>query len=402
VLSVVGQQLQFVAIGWEVFQRKHNTLWLGWVGLVQAAPLLILALPAGHLADRFSRNVIVASMQWAAAACSAGLAWVTWRHGSIAGIYALLTAGATAMALGGPARAALLPQVVSPDIFSNAVSWYSSMFQVAAVTGPAIGGLIIRHATWPAFVIDAGCAAWFGVVAMTLPTKPAAAERQPPSLESLVEGIRFVWRTKIILATITLDLFAVLLGGAVYLLPAVATDLLHVGSVGFGWMRAAPAIGAFVMAMLVAHLPPMKRAGRGMLWAVAGFGAATIVFGLSRNLWLSLAMLFLIGAFDNISVLVRHTLVQVLTPDEMRGRVSAVNNVFIGASNEIGGFESGVTAAIFGTVISIVGGGIGTILVVILAAVIWPEVRAFGSLVDAAPADGQNKMPPVCSPGAEG
>jgi hypothetical protein len=178
----------------------------------------------------------------------------------------------------------------------------------------------------------------------------------------------------------------VLLGGAVYLLPAVATDLLHVGSVGFGWLRAAPAIGAFTMAMLVAHRPPMKRAGRAMLWAVAGFGAATIVFGLSRSFWLSLVMLFLAGAFDNISVLVRHTLVQVLTPDAMRGRVSAVNNVFIGASNEIGGLESGVTAALFGTVTSIVGGGIGTMIVVILAALVWPEMRRFGSLSEARPA----------------
>jgi MFS family permease len=192
-----------------------------------------------------------------------------------------------------------------------------------------------------------------------------------------------VWRTKIILATITLDLFAVLLGGAVVLLPLVATDILHVGSVGYGWLRAAPAVGAFLMAISVAHLRPMKHAGRGMLWAVAGFGAATIVFGLSRNYWLSLAMLFLTGAFDNISVLVRHTLVQVLTPDNMRGRVSAVNNVFIGSSNHLGDFESGVTAWMFGVVGSIVLGGIGTILVVIAAALAWPEVRAFGSLKDA-------------------
>jgi MFS family permease len=205
-------------------------------------------------------------------------------------------------------------------------------------------------------------------------------------LHALGAGIRFVWRTKIILATITLDLFAVLLGGATFLLPAVVTDILHVGSVGFGLLRAAPAVGACLMAVLVAHRPPMKHAGRAMLWAVAGFGAATIVFGLSRNYWLSVAMLFLTGAFDNISVLVRHTLVQVLTPDEMRGRVSAVNNVFIGSSNELGGLESGVTAAIFGTVTSIVGGGIGTIVVVILTALIWPQVRRFGSLQDAKPA----------------
>jgi len=177
----------------------------------------------------------------------------------------------------------------------------------------------------------------------------------------------------------------VLLGGATYLLPIFARDVLHVGAVGFGWLRAAPAIGAFVMALFVAHLPPMKHAGRNLLLAVTGFGLATIVFGLSTSFLLSMAMLFLTGAFDNISVVVRHTLVQVLTPDSMRGRVSAVNNVFIGASNELGGFESGQTAQWFGPFWSVVGGGIGTILVVILVAAIWPQVRRFGSLADAKP-----------------
>jgi len=383
VLSVIGQQLQSVAVGWEIFQRTHQTLSLGWVGLAQAAPLLILALPAGHLADWANRKLIVASTQFASAICSLSLALLVWNHGSILSLYALLTAGATALALGGPARSALLPRIVSSDKFSNAVSWYSSLFQLASVIGPAIGGLLIRGGTWPAFVIDGLCASWFAVVVSMLTLTGSDPQRKPATLDALVEGIRFVWRVKIILATITLDLFAVLLGGATYLLPAVATDILHVGSVGFGCLRAAPAVGACLMAILIAHRPPMRRAGRAMLWAVAGFGAATIVFGLSRNYWLSLAMLFLTGAFDNISVLVRHTLVQVLTPDAMRGRVSAVNNVFIGSSNELGGFESGVTAALFGTVTSIVGGGIGTMVVVIVTALIWPEIRRFGSLRDA-------------------
>jgi MFS family permease len=383
VLSIIGQQLQSVAIGWDIFQRTHKTLSLGWIGLVQALPVVVLALPAGQLADWASRKAVVSLTQLMSAAGSAGLAWVSFHHGSIASMYLLLTLTATAGALSWPARSALLPQLVPAESFANAVSWYSSFFQVAAVTGPALGGWIIARQVWPAYLVDCGCAAWFGVLTALIPLRAPAAKRDPPSLRTLNAGIHFVWRTKIILATITLDLFAVLLGGATYLLPAVATDILHVGSFRFGCLRAAPAIGAFLMAMLVAHRPPMKRAGRAMLWAVAGFGAATIVFGLSRNYWLSLAMLFLTGAFDNISVLVRHTLVQVLTPDEMRGRVSAVNNVFIGASNELGGLESGVTAAIFGTVASIVGGGIGTIVVVIAAALIWPEVRKFGSLLDA-------------------
>jgi MFS family permease len=383
VLSVIGQQLQSVAVGWEIFQRTHKTLSLGWVGLVQALPVMALALPAGQLADWANRKVVVAAMQIAAAVCSAGLALVSYKHGSIGAMYALLAASATCGALSSPARSALLPQIVPVDKFANAVSWYSSMFQVAAVSGPAIGGLIIWRATWPAFVLDAICAASFGFFICLISLEQPTQKREPPSLESLAVGVRFVWRTKIILATITLDLFAVLLGGATYLLPAVATDILHVGSFGFGCLRAAPAIGAFIMAMLVTHLPPMKKAGMGMLYAVAGFGLVTIVFGLSRNYFLSLAMLFLAGAFDNISVLVRHTLVQILTPDEMRGRVSAVNNVFINASNELGGLESGVTAAIFGTITSIIGGGIGTVLVVIVVAWLWPEVRSFGSLNEA-------------------
>ena len=226
------------------------------------------------------------------------------------------------------------------------------------------------------------------------PQRPPQPHLRPPprktetaSLKTLMAGIRFVRIDQIILATITLDLFAVLLGGATYLLPIYARDVLHVGAVGFGWMRAAPAIGALSMGVLVAHLPPMKKAGKNLLWAVTGFGLATIVFGLSKSLTLSLIMLFLTGAFDNISVVVRHTLVQVLTPDAMRGRVSAVNNVFIGASNELGGFESGLTAQLFGPIWSVVAGGIGTILVVLAVNAIWPQVRRFGSLADARPAE---------------
>ena len=204
--------------------------------------------------------------------------------------------------------------------------------------------------------------------------------RAPVSLATLVAGIRYVWRTKLILATITLDLFAVLLGGATYLLPAIARDILHVGARGLGFLRSAEAIGAVSMAVLLAHLPPMRRAGRTLLWAVGGFGAATIIFGLSQWFWLSLAMMFLIGALDNISVVVRHTLVQMLTPDEMRGRVSAVNSVFIVASNDIGGLESGVTAWMFGLVRSVVVGGVGSILVVLAASRIWPQILSIGSL----------------------
>jgi hypothetical protein len=200
------------------------------------------------------------------------------------------------------------------------------------------------------------------------------------TLKSLVAGIRFIGQTRLILATITLDLFAVLLGGATALLPIFARDILDVGPTGLGWLRAAPSLGALLMAIFLAHRRPLRRAGRDLLWAVTGFGAATVVFGLSRSFLLSLAMLALLGALDNISVVVRGTLVQVLTPDAMRGRVSAVNAIFISSSNELGGFESGITADYFGPVASVVGGGIGTMLVVAIVALIWPEVRRLGPL----------------------
>ena len=200
------------------------------------------------------------------------------------------------------------------------------------------------------------------------------------TLESLRAGLRFLVSKKVILATITLDMAAVFLGGATALLPIFADQILHSGPIGLGWMRAAPGIGGLVMAITIAYLRPMRKAGRMLLWCVTGFGAATIVFGLSRNLWLSLAMLVLTGVFDSVSVVVRHTIIQLLTPDELRGRISAVNNIFIGTSNELGALESGLTAAAFGPVLSVVGGGIGTILVVLLVAKIWPETRKIGAL----------------------
>jgi hypothetical protein len=205
-------------------------------------------------------------------------------------------------------------------------------------------------------------------------------------LRELFSGIRFVRSTEMILATITLDLFAVLLGGATALLPIFASEILHCGPIGLGWLRAAPALGSVAMGLAIAHMPPMQQAGKTLIRAVAGFGAATIVFGLSKSFWLSMSMLFLTGAFDNVSVVVRHTLVQLLTPDAMRGRVSAVNNVFIGSSNELGAFESGMTAAWFSPVISVVGGGVGTILVVAVAAMIWPSLWKLGSFSSMKPA----------------
>jgi Transmembrane secretion effector len=275
------------------------------------------------------------------------------------------------------------------SIFSNAVRWGVSGFELSSMIGPALGGALIaliKGATL-VYVLAGFCSMYYFLMLALLAKQSYSANRSPEqsrtpssSLKTLVAGFGYVWRTRILLATMSLDMFAVLLGGAVALLPVYAKDILQVGPLGLGWMQAAPSLGAVVMALITTHMPPLQRAGKSLLFAVAGFGAATIVFGLSRNFWLSLLMLFLTGAFDNISVVVRQTLVTLLTPNEMRGRVSAVNGMFISASNEIGRFESGSVAYLFGPVFSVVSGGIGTLIVVALVARLSPQLRRYGSL----------------------
>ena len=394
-ISVIGQQVQSVAVQWQIFHRmgsaSSGALALGLVGGVQAVPVLLLALPAGHLADRFDRRRIILVSQCFAFLCSVGLALASRAGSPVAVFYVLLGLGATAQAMGWPARSALLPQIVPERAFANAATWNSSIFQVASMAGPALGGLVVNFTLTGAYVVDALCSLAFFVFLLFLRPRPTRRRNTSATVSSISEGVRFVWRTKIIMGAITLDLFAVLLGGATYLLPLYARDILHVGAFGFGWLKAAPALGAFVMALVQAHLPPLRRAGATMLWAVAGFGAATILFGLSHSFALSMLMLLLTGVCDNVSVVVRHTLVQILPPEEMRGRVSAVNNVFVGASNELGGLESGVSAWAFGKALgpirgavgSVVLGGVGSILTVIAVALVWPQVRRFGSLVNA-------------------
>jgi len=292
-----------------------------------------------------------------------------------------------ALAFHRPAIAALLPQLVPAETFANAVTWSSVGWQLASVIGPAVGGLIIawRHHAGIVYVIDAALMLVFVVCLTRVRGQQVARARKAVTLQSLLGGVRFVWHTKVILAAITLDLFAVLFGGATTLLPVFAKDILHVGAEGFGWLRASPSMGAVIVAMLLLGRPPMRRAGKSLLLAVAGFGVATIVFGLSRSFPLSILMLVLAGGLDMISVVVRQTLVQLRTPDEMRGRVSAVNSVFIDTSNELGGFESGASAALFGPIISVVGGGIVTVLVVTAVAFAWPELRSMRGLADDLP-----------------
>jgi len=385
VVTVVGSQILEVAVGWDLYQRTGSAMTLGWVGLVSAIPIIVLALPAGHIADRFDRRYVMISMQALNTLCAVALGVLSYYKGDLSAIYSVLFLAAVAKALGWPARSALVPSLVPAEVFPNAIAWNTSGFQIAATTGPALGGFIIAHNAnhLAAYFVTAMCGVVFIISIFFIRAHRVRASREPATLKSVAAGVRFVFENQIILAIITLDLFAVLLGGATYILPIFAKNILAVGATGFGWLRASGAFGAFFGAIMMAHLPPMKRAGRALLLAVTGFGVATIIFGLSTSFWLSMAMLFMTGVFDNVSVMVRHTLVQVLTPDAMRGRVSAVNNIFIGASNELGGFESGLTTRLFGPVISVVGGGIGTILVVIATGVIWPQVRKFGSLIDA-------------------
>jgi len=404
--QTIAFQIESVAIGVHIYDRTADPLALGWVGLVRALPIMLLSIAGGQLADRYNRRSIMLMTQTLTALASGGLLTAAYYGSPIHWFYVFLFLGAIGQAFGTPARAALLPQLLPVEIFSNAMVWNSSLFQVSTIVGPAIGGFMLgqHNYTPPALTV---------VLLLRLASiVPIAMLRVPPmvkktteiSMKSLLAGIRFVRESKVILATLTLDLAAVLVGGATYLLPIFAMDILHVGGRGLGLLRSAEAVGAICMAMTIAHRPPFKRSGRAMLWAVAGFGLATIVFGLSPWFGLSLAAMFLIGAFDNISVIVRHTLVQVLTPDSMRGRVSAVNNVFIVASNDLGGFESGVTARVFGdmasgfgwaspglsgrivgAVSSVVFGGVGAILAVIGTAKIWPEVHKLGSLRDIRP-----------------
>ncbi|BAZ83520.1 MAG: MFS transporter [Sphaerospermopsis kisseleviana] len=382
VLLFTGGQMQTVAIGWELYERTNSPMALGGVGLAQVLPMILLTFIAGHVADKYNRQRTTLLAIFMLALCSLGLGVISYSKGAIFLVYACLAFMGVARAFLKPASDALMWQLIPTHVFANAATWVSSSFQLASVIGPALGGFAIalfKSAT-PVYIVAAiACLLCFASVAAIKPQKTDFA-KEPISLKSLAAGAEFVWNNQIILAAITLDLFAVLLGGAVALLPVYAKDILQVGPVELGYLQAAPSIGALIMAALLVYLPPIRKAGLALLWSVAGFGVVTIIFGLSRWVWLSLLMLALTGALDSISVVIRHTLVQIKTPDHLRGRVAAINSVFISASNELGGFESGAVAALFGPVFSVVSGGIGTILVVVVTAMIWPEIRKLGAL----------------------
>ena len=381
-IATTGEQMITLAIGWELYDRTSSALILGLVGLVQVIPLFILSLPAGHIADRFNRKRIVIIALMVLALASVGLTVLSYTHGPLLLIYGCLLLMGAATAFNGPASSTLVTQAVPEHAYQSAATWSSSSWQLASVIGPALGGILIailRSATL-IYALNAVAVILFALLLLPLQSQQKAVASTTTTVGSLLEGVKFLWSTQIILASITLDMFAVLLGGATTLLPIFAKDILHVGPVGLGWLRTAPSIGALCVTFGIAYIPPFKKAGQTLLWAVGGFGIATIIFGLSHSFWLSLTMLFLLGGLDNISVVIRSTLLLTRTPNAMLGRISSVNTLFIGASNQLGGFESGLVAQFFGPLISVVGGGIGTILVVLLVALLWPEMRRLGKM----------------------
>ncbi len=367
-LTALGMQMLSLAVSWDLYIQTKSALVLGNIGFVQVAPFLFFALAAGHLADRWDRRRILITTQVLLMAASAILAF---SRSSVFLIYACLFLTATARAFQGPSRQAMLPHVVPPEVLANAITWNSSAFEIANVTGPTLAGILLASMGSRTVYLVQLCAAavtLFCFQRLRIRLDPARAV-PPPTGKALLEGVRFVRDHKLILPAMSLDLFAVLFGGATALLPIFAIEVLHAGARGFGWLRAAPSIGAVSMAFLLAHTHRSREAGRVLLWSVAGFGVATVVFGLSHWFWLSFAALVVTGAMDNISVVLRQSLVQMNTPDHLRGRVMAVNNIFISCSNQLGAVESGWTAALFGPVGSVVGGGFATIAVVIAFAV---------------------------------
>ena len=370
-----------VAVGWLLYERTGDAWSLGLVGLAELSPALFLMVIAGNAADRYPRRNVGIFAHALLASAATGLALVSWLGAPTWTIYTLLVVIGTARAFASPSVSTILPQLLAPAEFANANAWLASSYQLASIAGPAIGGALIAlsgGATLSFALAGVGQLIFIAMLrTMPVVPPPAAVHR---SASEVFAGFRFVRANPLFLSAITLDLFAVLFGGAVALLPIFAKDILQVGPAGLGWLRAAPGMGALTMALVTTRLRPWRRPGRTLLWVVAGFGVAMIGFGFSRSFALSIACLYLTGVFDNISVVIRITLEQTITPDHLRGRVSAINYVFIGFSNEFGAFESGATAALLGATASVVGGGFATLMVVLMVRAIWPELARIGPL----------------------
>jgi MFS family permease len=375
---VAALEMQSVATGWQVYEITRRALDLGLVGLAQFLPVLLVSLPAGHTADRFDRKKLVAICYIGFAICYALLLEIArMRVHNVVSIYAVLVLLGVVRAFNAPAARSLLPQLVPVEVFPSAVAWNATIFQGGTILGPALGGLLyaVFHGAAGVYAIALAVSVFAFIALLRLKLTQPERRREEVNARSVLAGLHYIWTHKIILGSISLDLFAVLLGGSVALLPVYAREILRTGPWGLGLLRAAPGVGAALMAVLLAYQPLRNRVGKIMLFCVAGFGVFTIVFGISHSLVVSLISLVLVGASDMVSVVVRGTLVQIATPDAVRGRVNAVDMIFIGASNQLGEFESGLTAHWFGTVPAVILGGAGTLIVVALWAWMFPELR---------------------------
>jgi MFS family permease len=388
VVAILGAEAQSVAVAWQVYSITHRAIDLGYTGLALFLPGLVFLLPAGHVADRFDRREIILVCYGLQMFCTVALVLFA-REGMhhVFPIYAVLSLIGTGRAFSGPASSALIPHLVPERHFVNAVTWGGAIFQLANVTGPALGGLLFTlplasmlpgsrlEGAGIVYVFTLATLVWFLVLVGSLTVRPGRMEHKAASIKVVLAGFRYVWSLPLLLGSLSLDLFVVLLGGSVALMPIFASDILHTGPRGLGMLRAAPAIGALTMSLLMARFPISRRAGVRLFVCVGIFGVATVVFGLSRSLWLSLAALAISGAADMISVIIRGSLLQLATPSEMRGRVSAVNSLFVGASNELGEFESGVTAQWWGAVRATLVGGLGALAVAGAWATFFPGLR---------------------------
>jgi len=391
----IAVQMQTVAVGWQIYSITRDPLDLGLIGLSQFLPFVVLILPAGQVADRRNRSGILSACFALELLCALLLLAFTLSGLSVVWpVFAVMVLFGVARAFSMPAGQALLPNLVPPALFSRAVAVNSSAWQLSTIAGPAIGGLV--YLLGPHIVYGSVAALLTGAVVLMagLRTPPPAPSTEPDSWHSLLEGLRFVWQRKIILGAVSLDLFAVLFGGATALLPAYASDVLMVGPDGLGWLRAAPGVGAALIAIGFAWRPVMRRVGSMMFAGVALFGVATVVFGMSENFVLSLAALVVLGGADMVSVYIRHMLVQLETPDAIRGRVSAVNAVFIGASNELGEFESGLTAAWWGLKPAVVVGGIASVAIAGLWMRWFPDLKTMNRFPESRLRPGSAVMPP--------
>ena len=375
-LATFATQIVSVAVGWQIYDLTRDPLDLGLVGIIQFLPALLLVLVTGAVADRFGRRLIMGLSSVVEAFCALALLLLTW-HG-LAGpgpIFIVLGVFGVARAFFGPASASLVANLVPPPIFANAVAWNSSAWQTATIVGPVAGGLLYGLSAEIAYGSAAVLMAAGAALVFVIPKPTQRGQTDKPTLDTLLAGIRYIMGEKVVLGAISLDLFAVLLSGAVALLPVYARDILELGPWGLGLLRAAPGVGAILVAVWLAGHPMRDHAGKLMFGFVALFGVLTVVFGISTVPWLSISALALLGAADMISVYVRETLIQLWTPDAVRGRVNAVNMVFVGASNELGEFRAGTMAALIGTVPAVVFGGVGAVAVAGIWAYLFPELR---------------------------